>query len=75
MSVAGMALWLSFFAGSQFFPALSKFFTDHYGSPAGVFWLFAGVCLFSFAFCWLVVPETKGRTLEAIAASWKRRPE
>ena len=72
MSVAGVALWLSFFLGSQFFPALNGYFKDHYGSPAGVFWLFAGVCVFSFFFCWRLVPETKGRTLEEIASSWKR---
>ena len=73
MSIAGVALWLSFFAGSQFFPSLSNFFNAHYGSPAGVFWLFAVVCIFGFGFCWRMVPETKGQTLEAIAASWKRR--
>jgi sugar porter (SP) family MFS transporter len=75
MSIAGVALWCSLFTGSQFFPSLTAFFNDHYGSPAGVFWLFAGVCVFAFGFSWFMVPETKGRTLEAIAASWKRQPE
>ncbi|MFO1501727.1 MAG: sugar porter family MFS transporter [Verrucomicrobiota bacterium] len=70
MSVAGVALWLSFFAGSQFFPVLTSYFTLHHGSPAIVFWIFSAVCVFSFAFCWQVVPETKGRTLEEVAASW-----
>jgi len=73
MSVAGVALWLSFFLGSQFFPALNGYFKNNFGSPAGVFWLFAGVCVFSFFFCWRLVPETKGRTLEEIASSWKRK--
>jgi SP family arabinose:H+ symporter-like MFS transporter len=73
MSVAGVALWLAFFLGSQFFPALNGYFKSHYGSPAGVFWLFAGVCVFSFVFCWRLVPETRGRTLEEIASSWKRK--
>ena len=73
MSIAGVALWLSFFIGSQIFPPLVSFFEKKYGSPAGVFWLFAAVCLFAFGFCWRLVPETKGRTLEAIAASWKHR--
>ncbi|MCW5557992.1 MAG: sugar porter family MFS transporter [Verrucomicrobiae bacterium] len=72
MSVAGVALWLAFFLGSQFFPTLSAAFENRYGSPAGVFWLFSGVCLFSFLFCWRLVPETKGRSLEEIAASWKQ---
>ena len=72
MSIAGVALWLSFFIGSQIFPPLCSFFEGKFGSPAGVFWLFAGVCLFAFGFSWRLVPETKGRTLEAIAASWRR---
>jgi SP family arabinose:H+ symporter-like MFS transporter len=74
MSIAGVALWLAFFCGSQFFPALNAYFKNHFGSPAGVFWLFAGVCIFSFFFCWRLVPETRGRTLEEIAASWKKQP-
>ncbi len=73
MSIAGVALWLSFFIGSQVFPPLCSFFESQFGSPAGVFWLFAAVCVFAFGFSWLLVPETKGRTLEAIAASWKER--
>ncbi|MSU61092.1 MAG: MFS transporter [Pedosphaera sp.] len=73
MSIAGVALWLSFFIGSQTFPPLISFFEGKFGSPAGVFWLFAAVCVFAFGFCWRLVPETKGRTLEAIAASWKQR--
>jgi sugar porter (SP) family MFS transporter len=72
MSIAGVALWLSFFLGSQIYPPLTSFFEHTYGSPAGVFWLFAAVCVFAFGFCWRLVPETKGRTLEEIAASWKR---
>lgn len=72
MSVAGVALWLAFFLGSQFFPMLSAAFEQRFGSPAGVFWLFSGICVFSFLFCWRFVPETKGRSLEEIAASWKR---
>ena len=70
MSVAGVALWLSFFEASRHFPPLCSYFEREHGSPAGVFWLFSAVCLFAFIFCWRMVPETKGRTLEAIAASW-----
>lgn len=73
MSIAGVALWLSFFIGSQVFPPLCSYFEGKYGSPAAVFWLFASVCVFAFGFSWRLVPETKGRTLEEIAASWKQR--
>ena len=71
MSIAGVALWIAFFAASQLFPSLRMYFEQTHGSPAGVFWLFSVVCLLALAFCWRMVPETKGRTLEAIAASWK----
>ena len=40
------------------------------GSVAAAFWLFTGVCILSFFFGWLVMPETKGRTLEDIGESW-----
>ena len=44
----------------------------HVGSPGGVFWLFTGVCILAFLFGLLLMPETKGRTLEEIASSWKK---
>ncbi len=39
----------------------------------GVFWLFTGVCLLAFLFGWLMMPETKGRSLEQIAESLRKR--
>jgi sugar porter (SP) family MFS transporter len=71
MSIAGISLWAACFAASQMFPVLWGYFEQKFGSPAGVFWLFSGVCLFAFLFSWRLVPETRGKTLEAIAASWK----
>ncbi len=38
--------------------------------PYGTFWLYAGICAFTFLFVWKAVPETKGRTLEEIERSW-----
>jgi hypothetical protein len=43
----------------------------HVGSLGGAFWLFTGVCILAFLFGLLMMPETKGRTLEEIAGSWK----
>jgi hypothetical protein len=42
------------------------------GSVAGAFWLFTGICILSFAFGVFMMPETKGRTLEDIGASWRK---
>jgi hypothetical protein len=42
------------------------------GSLGGAFWLFTIICVFSLLFGKFMLPETKGRTLEEIAASWKK---
>ncbi|XP_068206136.1 facilitated trehalose transporter Tret1-like [Palaemon carinicauda] len=34
----------------------------------GVFWMFASVCVINAAFCILIVPETKGKSIEEIGA-------
>ena len=43
------------------------------GSIGPAFWLFTGICLLSLLFGLTIMPETKGRTLEEIAASWRRK--
>ena len=71
MAVASTALWIADFAASFSFPIMNAFFERHFGSTAGVFWVFAAVCAGTFVFCWKLVPETKGKTLEEIAAWWR----
>jgi len=34
------------------------------------FWIYAAACVAAFVFAFSRVPETKGRTLEEIEASW-----
>jgi SP family arabinose:H+ symporter-like MFS transporter len=36
------------------------------------FWIYAGCSILSTLFVVAMVPETKGRTLEEIEASWKK---
>ncbi|GCE13892.1 sugar porter family MFS transporter [Tengunoibacter tsumagoiensis] len=38
---------------------------------SSTFWLYAVFAVIAFAFCWYVIPETKGRTLEDIESFWK----
>jgi MFS family permease len=73
----GMAMHGSVrFAGSlilvQVFPYMLEFCRIHFGTEAAVFWFFSIVCIIGFVFSYLLVPETKGKTLEAISASFRR---
>ncbi len=40
------------------------------GKP-GTFWIYAFLGILAFIFCWKLVPETKGKTLEQIERYWK----
>ncbi len=64
-------LWLMIFASAQAFPTLIGWSQRGLGSSAGVFWLFTFICLCAAVFGWKMMPETKGRTLESIARSWR----
>jgi hypothetical protein len=49
---------------AQIFPPMVEFFCNHYGSEAGASWFFMVFCLAGFAFCYLLIPEAKGKSLE-----------
>lgn len=66
VAIATAANWGAAWLVSQFFLTL----VDGIGNAA-TFWLFASFCLASFVWVKLRVPETKGRTLEEIEASWR----
>ena len=72
MAVASVCVWTASFLTAFCYPPLVDFFKETLGTSAMAYWIFgvlsAAACLFSF----LVVPETKGRTLEEIGASWTR---
>lgn len=74
MAVASTALWISSFAANLVFPVMTEYSEKHFGSAAGAFWVFALVCIGTFFFCWRLVPETKGRSLEEIGRSWTAAP-
>lgn len=72
VSITTTFLWLTIFSGAYLFPAIKTASTNLVGSVGGAFWLFTVVCILSFLFGWRMMPETKGRTLEEIAESWKK---
>lgn len=61
MSVAVTALWMACFVLTYTFPFLNAKL-----GPAGTFWLYAVICVAGFVFILRKLPETKGKTLEAI---------
>lgn len=73
MAVATLFLWLADWLVTQTAPWLNKdagLVARFHG--AFPFWIYGLMCAIELAFIWFLVPETKGRTLEQIEASWKR---
>jgi SP family arabinose:H+ symporter-like MFS transporter len=67
MSLAILMLWLADFIVTQTLPRLRESI-----GLANTFWIYAFCSLLSALFVIAMVPETKGRTLEEIEASWRR---
>jgi SP family sugar porter-like MFS transporter len=61
MSVAVFALWTGCFTLTYSFPVLNQAV-----GAAGTFWVYAGICVAGWRFTRSSLPETKGKTLEAI---------
>jgi MFS family permease len=61
-------IWAACLAVAQSFPVLNEQL-----GPRITFWIYAGCSLLSLIFVFALVPETKGRRLEDIAASWSTR--
>lgn len=61
MALATFALWIACFILTYTFPLLNASLGAY-----GTFWVYAGICLVSFVFIVLKLPETKGKSLEEI---------
>jgi SP family arabinose:H+ symporter-like MFS transporter len=72
-SVGTLAVWVSTYLSNQFLGPLMSYFEKSFGSAGPAFWIFAGVCGLTFIFGWVMVPETKQRSLEEIAGWWLHR--
>jgi sugar porter (SP) family MFS transporter len=70
MAVASFAVWSSFFISGQAFPPAVAYLEKRFGNISVAFWVCAVVSCSAFIFALKMVPETKGRSLEEIAASW-----
>ncbi len=65
MSIAVTALWVASFILTYTFPLF-----NHSLGAAKTFWIYAAICVVGFLFIRARLPETKGKTLEQIEASW-----
>ncbi|HPG40059.1 MAG TPA: sugar porter family MFS transporter [bacterium] len=68
MSIATVFLWIACFAVSLSFPVLADKFSE-----ALNFVIYAVMCFITFLFVWIVLPETKGKTLEEIERHWLKK--
>ncbi len=65
MSVASVTIWICDLLVTMTFLSLIERFGARF-----TFWFYAAMCLGGLLFCLKIVPETRGRTLEEIEASW-----
>lgn len=68
MAIATVFLWLSDFLVSLTFPVIADRFNE-----SSAFWLYAAMCIIDFFFMLIVLPETKGKTLEDIERQWLKK--
>ncbi|MGQ8336220.1 sugar porter family MFS transporter [Sunxiuqinia sp. A32] len=68
MAVATTALWLACFALTYTFPILNDLL-----EASGTFWLYAFICASGFLFIFKKLPETKGKSLEEVEASFNQK--
>lgn len=68
MSICTVFLWLSDFTLSYTFPILTSSVGEGW-----TFMIYCGVTLASAIFVWLLLPETKGKSLEEIELYWRKK--
>ncbi len=73
MTLTMFVLFSASYANIHLFPIVSAYFENLRGSPSGVFVLFGLLCVAGVVFIALIVPETKGKTLEQIAERMLKR--
>lgn len=66
MSIASEANW-----GSNLIIALTFLTLIQVIGKSGTFWFYAAIGILAWIFCYRLVPETKGHTLEEIESHWR----
>jgi len=66
MSIATVVLWISCYVVSQTFPLMLA------RLGGGAFFVYGAMCVVAFVFVGVLLPETKGKTLEEIERGWQR---
>jgi MFS transporter, SP family, galactose:H+ symporter len=67
MSLATLSVW-----GANWLVAGTFLSLIRAAGPARTFWIFSAISVVAFWFCLALVPETKGKTLEAIESRWRQ---
>jgi SP family arabinose:H+ symporter-like MFS transporter len=73
VSITTTLLWITSFFPVRMYPHLEEISKDILGTISGIFFFYAFLSVLALFFGWFLLPETKGRTLEEIAKSWKRQ--
>jgi SP family arabinose:H+ symporter-like MFS transporter len=72
VAITTTLLWITSFYPVMMFPYLEAASKICLGTVSGVFFFYALLSALALLFGWKMLPETKARTLEQIAESWKR---
>jgi sugar porter (SP) family MFS transporter len=73
LAIVCVFLFGSSFLTAQLFPMAMDWLRQTTGTSAGMYVVFAMVCVSCAWFVWRVMPETKGLSLEAIGEFWRAR--
>jgi sugar porter (SP) family MFS transporter len=73
LAIVCVFLFGSSFLTAQLFPMAMDWLRQMTGTPAGMYGVFALVCISCALFVWRMMPETKGVTLEQIGEFWRAR--
>lgn len=72
-AAGSLAVWVAAYSSTQLMAPAMRYMEQRFGSVAGMFWVYAMVCVAALLFAARFVPETKGRGLEEIGRSWQAR--